>query len=107
MKGRSITQEEKDLLHETRMNVEREAKERWQVEYLKESISLDIEDYRDLLNEEREFYRELSMTRKKLEENANDGYLKDLIEDIRYVIPKNVNVQIGVLDNIRNNQAKL
>ena len=68
-----LTQEEKDLLHETRMNVEREAKKRWQVEYLKESISLDIEDYRDLLNEERELYRELSMTRKNLKRMQTMG----------------------------------
>ena len=76
-------------------------------EYVKESIRLDIEAYRDLLNEERELYRELSMTRERLEENANDEYLKDLIRGICCVISKNVDVQIEVLDNIRRNQDKI
>ena len=103
-----LTREEKDLLRGITMNVKREAEEKKRVEYLKESIRVDIEAYRDLLNEERELYRELSMTLKKLEENVNDDeYLMDLIEGIRYVISKNVDVQIEVLDNIRRNQTKL
>ena len=72
-------------------------------EYVKESIRLDTEGYRDLVNEESNLYRELSMTREKLEENVNDEYLMDLIAGIRHVISKNMDVQIQILANIRRN----
>ena len=74
---------------------------------LKKSIRMDTDDYCDLLNEERELYRDLSITRKKLEENVNDKYLMLLIEGFRHLISENVDTQIKVLANIRKNQAKL
>ena len=81
--------------------------EKMRKEYVKESIRLDIEGYRNLLSEERRLYRELSMARKRLEVNANDEYFKDLIAGICYEISENSDVQIQVLDNIRRNQTKL
>lgn len=63
-------------------------------EYVNDSIRLDIEDYRDLLSEERGIYRELSITRKKLEDNVNDDHLTDLIVGIHHEISENTGVQI-------------
>ena len=77
-------------------------------EYAKEMICLDIEDYRDLLHEERGLYKELIVARKKLEEgNVNDEYFMDLIAGICHEISKNADVQIEVLANIRGNLKKI
>ena len=77
-------------------------------EYAKEMMRLDIEDYRDLLHEERELYKELIVARKKLEEgNVDDEYFMDLIAGIRHEISKNADVQVEVLANIRRNLKKL
>lgn len=102
-----LTHEERGLLDEIRIELRREVEERERVEYLKGSIRLDIEGYRDLLNEERGLCRELSMTRGKLEEGANDEYLMGLIEGIRHEISENTGVQIVVLANIHKNLRKL
>ena len=43
--------------------------------YVKESIRLDREDYRELLDEERTLHKELGSLRKRVEENGSDEFL--------------------------------
>ena len=102
-----LTHEERELLDEIMVDVRRKAEERRHVEYYKKSICIDTEDYRDLVNEESNLYRELCIAREKLERNANDEHLMDLIVNICHEISENVDAQIRILVNIRKNQAKL
>ena len=67
--------------------------------YLRENIRQDIENYCDLVVEERELYRELKMAREREEE--------ELIEDIQTDITENYNIQLDVLANIKRCKRKI
>ena len=72
--------------------------------YLKENIRQDIENYRDLVNEERELHKEL----KGVRETQGEGFLGEaLIKSIRDEISENFNVQLDVLANISRCQKRI
>ena len=95
-----LRQRERELLRDIRVEIEKERR----IEYYKKNNRQEIENYRDLVNEERELHRELKIVRERQEE----GFTKEaLIEGIRNEILENFNVQLDVLANIRRNQSKL
>ena len=71
--------------------------------YTEESIRLDNEDYREILDEERRLYRLLYLERKRLEESVNDEFVEIILQEIS----ENTVVQVRLLENIRMNLAKL
>ena len=75
--------------------------------YVEESIRLDRESYRELLDEERALHKELGSLRKRLDEDGGDEFLKEVIVGTLRGISENVDVQVQVLESIRRKQAKL
>ena len=71
--------------------------------YTEESIRLDNEDYREILDEERRLYRFLYLERKRLEESVNDEFVEIILQEIS----ENTVVQVRLRENIRMNLAKL
>ena len=75
--------------------------------YVEESIRMDREDYRELLDEERTLHKELGSLQKRLEENGSDELLKEMIVSTLREIYENADVQVQVLESICRIQAKL
>ena len=76
--------------------------------YVEESIRLDCEDYRELLDEERTLYRELGSLRERLDRDGDNEYLKEVIIGTLREIWENADVQVQVLlESIGRKQAKL
>ena len=76
--------------------------------YVEESIRLDREDYRELLDEERTLYRELGSLRERLDRDGDNEYLKEVIIGTLREIWENADVQVQVLlESIGRKQAKL
>ena len=69
--------------------------------YLRENIIQDIENYCDLISEERELCRELKIARERQEEEESIIFTEELIENIRNDITENFKVQLDVLANIK------
>ena len=75
--------------------------------YVEESMRLDREDYRDLLDKERTLYRELGSLRERLDRDGDNEYFKEVIIGTLRQISENADVQVRALESIRRKQAKL
>ena len=100
-----LTPVERDLLLPIIKEVKEKNEREGRIRYAESIIQEEHENYRELLDEERNLYRELGLLRVK---PSDDYFSTDILEDtILQEIRENTDVQVQVLENIRRNLREL
>ena len=81
--SKSFTQEEKDLLEPVICEIKEENERKRMEEYRKESLRMDLEEYNELLDENKELVYVLEQEVKELshcKDKNREEFVKDIIE---------------------------
>ena len=103
--NKSLAQGEKDLLEPVICEIKEENEQKRMEEYEKESLRTDIEEYNELLDENKELVYVLEQEAKELshcKDKNREEFVKDIIEGLKQDIKRNVNIQTQLLERILN-----
>ena len=103
--NKSLTQEEKDLVRPIIDEIQEENERKETEGYRMESLRTDLDDYNELLDENKKLVYMLEQEVKELNhcnEKNREEFVKNIIEGLKQDIKRNVNIQTQLLERILN-----
>ena len=103
--NKSLTQEERNLLRPIIDKVKEETKRKRVEEYKKKFLRTDLEEYNELLDENKELVYVLEQEVRELshcKDKNREQFVRDITEGLKQDITRNVNIQTQLLERILN-----